>query len=203
MERVGAWIGAWIDTPHHGQSTSRRLLIAAGARVAMAAGAVAFFDGGPPCAARAARAPTGLRSSGRRRQRQRYVRRRAGVGGGFRRSRSASRSAPDGVIYVTDGGSHRVRRLTVDGRVETVRRRRARFRRWPGDSGAVRHTVGDCHRRGGCAVCRGHRQSRRAANHARRRGLDARRRRHRGRRRRTAPHASTGQSGSPSTAPAG
>jgi sugar lactone lactonase YvrE len=28
--------------------------------------------------------------------------------------------APDGVIYVTDGGSHRVRRITVDGRVETL-----------------------------------------------------------------------------------
>ena len=28
--------------------------------------------------------------------------------------------APDGVIYVTDGGSHRVRRITLDGRVETL-----------------------------------------------------------------------------------
>ena len=28
--------------------------------------------------------------------------------------------APDGVIYVTDGGSHRVRRITADGRVETL-----------------------------------------------------------------------------------
>ena len=28
--------------------------------------------------------------------------------------------SPDGVIYVTDGGSHRVRRITVDGRVETL-----------------------------------------------------------------------------------
>ena len=28
--------------------------------------------------------------------------------------------APDGGIYVTDGGSHRVRRITVDGRVETL-----------------------------------------------------------------------------------
>ena len=28
--------------------------------------------------------------------------------------------APDGVIYVTDGGSHRVRRITVGGRVETL-----------------------------------------------------------------------------------
>ena len=28
--------------------------------------------------------------------------------------------APDGVIYVTDGGSHCVRRITLDGRVDTL-----------------------------------------------------------------------------------
>ena len=28
--------------------------------------------------------------------------------------------APDGAIYVADGGSHRVRRITLDGRVETL-----------------------------------------------------------------------------------
>ena len=40
--------------------------------------------------------------------------------------------APDGVIYVTDGGSHRVRRITVGGRVETLAGGTRGFRDGPG-----------------------------------------------------------------------
>ena len=40
--------------------------------------------------------------------------------------------APDGVIYVTDGGSHRVRRITVGGRVETLAGGMRGFRDGPG-----------------------------------------------------------------------
>ena len=42
--------------------------------------------------------------------------------------------APDGVIYVSDGGSHRVRRITVDGRVETLAGGIRGFRDGPGTS---------------------------------------------------------------------
>jgi sugar lactone lactonase YvrE/murein DD-endopeptidase MepM/ murein hydrolase activator NlpD len=101
--------------------TRRRLLIAAGALVATAAAGVASFLWWRTLARR----PTPLEASWTA-----VVRTIAGNASGSSADGTLATAgfvepfgvaiAPDGVIYVSDGGSHRVRRITVDGRVETL-----------------------------------------------------------------------------------
>ena len=100
--------------------TRRRLLIAAGALVVTAAAGVAFLWWRA-----AVRRPAPLEASWAA-----VVRTIAGNAGGVYVDGPLSAAgfvepfgiavAPDGVIYVTDGGSHRVRRITLDGRVDTL-----------------------------------------------------------------------------------
>jgi sugar lactone lactonase YvrE/murein DD-endopeptidase MepM/ murein hydrolase activator NlpD len=101
--------------------TRRRLLIAAGALVATAAAGVASFLWWRAAALR----PAPLEASWAA-----VVRTLAGNVSGAAADGPLANAGfvepfgvaigPDRVIYVTDGGAHRVRRITVDGRVETL-----------------------------------------------------------------------------------
>ena len=158
--------------------------------------------GAPRRAGRRRSTPTGPQSSGRSPATHGTSRRRAAAGcrvrGAVRHRRRAGRRHLRDRRWIAPRAPDHGRRSRRD-----TRRQRARVSGRPGDSGAVRHTLGDCPRRGWRVVRRGHRQSRGAADHAGRHGRHARRRWHPGRRRRIAPHDSTGPSVLPSTAPAG